>query len=253
MTGIYVSCALGLLSFIAFVIKCRKKRSVEGVYIKNVVSLFFIATAFSGVMFIINTYNSGSRGMLQYGVIVMFGLILGMLGDIYLDQKWVYPEHEKQYLYAGFITFLIGHIFYMVSIFMKLSEYVKLKPVHFIAAAAIAILIDIINLLLEKPTKQHYGSYKLIVTVYTFFVAGTFGSALTAAFFTRGTDAFVPFIIYAVGAALFLISDIILSPMYFGDGSKNTPANFILNHATYYIGQYIFALTIVLFSIRSIA
>ena len=106
---------------------------------------------------------------------------------------------------------------------------------------------NIFNLILEKPTKQHYGSYKLIVTVYTFFVAGTFASSLTAAIFTRGTEAFVPFVIYAIGAALFLISDIILSPMYFGDKSKNNPTNFILNHVTYYLGQYIFALTIVLF------
>ena len=221
MAGIYVSIALGCAALLSFLITCRKQRSVIGVFNKNIVSVFFIATAFFGIL---SALNSGN-----------------------LDQKWVYPDDMKKYLYAGFITFLIGHCFYISAIFSKLSEYVRLKPVHFIIAAAIAAVIDIGNLILEKPTKQHYGSYKLIVTVYTFFVAGTFASSLTAAIFTRGTEAFVPFVIYAIGAALFLISDIILSPMYFGDKSKNNPTNFILNHVTYYLGQYIFALTIVLF------
>ncbi len=244
MAGIYVSLALGAASLVAFLIKCRKQRSVIGVFNKNIVSLFFIATAFFGI---IKAIDTGNTGMTKYGVIMMFGLVFGMLGDIYLDQKWVYPDDNKKYLYAGFITFLIGHIFYITAVFRKLSEFVRLKPVHFIIAAAIAVAIDIFNLILEKPTKQHYGSYKLIVTVYTFFVAGTLGATATAAIFTYGTAGFVPFLIFAIGAALFLLSDVILSPMYFGDGSKNTPANFILNHLTYYIGQYIFALTIVMF------
>ena len=244
MAGIYVSCALGAISLVSFMIKCRKQRSVVGVFNKNIVSVFFIATAFFGTL---NALNAANTGMVKYGIIVMFGLVFGMLGDIYLDQKWVYPDHNKQYLYAGFITFLIGHIFYLVAIFRKLSEFVKLKPMHFIIAAAIAVAIDIFNLLLEKPTKQHYGSYKFIVTLYTFFVAGTFGASVTATIFTFGTAAFVPFLIFAIGAGLFLLSDVILSPMYFGDGSKNTPANFVINHLTYYVGQYIFALSIVLF------
>lgn len=244
MTGIYLSVALGCAALIVFMIKCNKQRSVVGVFNKNIVSLFFIAVAFFGILKALGEEN---HSVVQYGLFLMFGLVFGMLGDIYLDQKWVYPEHEKQYLYAGFITFLIGHCFYIFAIFRKLSEYVKLEAKHFLIAAAVAAAVDIGNLILEKPTKQHYGSYKAIVSVYTFFVAGTLGATIAAAISTAGTEAFVPFLVYAIGALLFLVSDIILSPMYFGDGSKNTPANFVLNHLTYYVGQYMFALTIVLF------
>lgn len=244
MTGIYVSIALGCISLIIFMIKCNKQRSVIGVFNKNIVSIFFIATAFFGTL---KALGDGNASVTKYGLFLVFGLAFGMLGDIYLDQKWVYPNDEKKYLYAGFITFLIGHCFYIIAIFRKLGEYVKLEAKHFIIAAAVAAAVDIGNLILEKPTKQHYGSYKAIVSVYTLFVAGTLGASLTAAIFTYGTGAFTAFVVYAIGALLFLVSDIILSPMYFGDGSKNTPANFILNHLTYYVGQYMFALTIVLF------
>lgn len=244
MTGIYVSIALGIAALIPFLVKCRKQRSVIGVFNKNIVSIFFIATAFFGVM---RAINAGDMSVVKYGVIIMFGMAFGILGDIYLDQKWVYPEDNDKYLYAGFIVFLIGHIFYMCSIFIKLSEYKALKPTYFISTAVIAAVIAIGNLILEKPTKQHYGKFKTILVLYAFFVAGTLGASLTAAFVTKGTDAFIPFVVYAVGAVFFLLSDVILSPMYFGDGSKNTPANFIINHVTYYLGQYLFALTIVLF------
>ena len=244
MTGIYASIALGAAALVSFIVTCRKQRSVTGVFNKNIVSVFFIAVAFFGI---INALGTGNVQLAKYGVIMMFGLVFGMLGDIYLDQKWVYPNHEKQYLYAGFITFLIGHCFYLYAIFDKLSQEITLKPIHFILTAAIALVVDVGNLILEKPTKQHYGSYKLIVSLYTFFVAGTFGATVTGAIFTHGTEMFIPFLVYAIGAGLFLVSDIILSPMYFGDGSKNTPMNFILNHVTYYLGQYMFALTIVLF------
>ena len=234
MAGIYVSCALGAAALVSFLIGYRKKRTVIGVFNKNVASIFFIAVAFFGI---IKALGASDIATAKYGLLIMFGLV----------QKWVYPDDMAKYLYAGFIVFLIGHIFYITAVFRRLSEFVKLKPVHFIIAAAIAVAIDIFNLILEKPTKQHYGSYKLIVTVYTFFVAGTLGATATAAIFTYGTEGFVPFLIFAIGAALFLLSDVILSPMYFGDGSKNTPANFVINHLTYYIGQYIFALTVVLF------
>lgn len=244
MTGIYVSIALGCAALILFMIKCNKQRSVGGVFNKNIVSIFFIAVAFFGTF---KALGDDNHSMIQYGLCLMFGLVFGMLGDIYLDQKWVYPDDEKKYLYAGFITFLIGHCFYIFAIFRKFSEFVKLEAKHFLIAAAVAAVVDIGNLILEKPTKQHYGSYKAIVSVYTFFVAGTLGASLTAAIFTHGTEGFVPFLVYAIGALLFLVSDIILSPMYFGDGSKNTPVNFVINHLTYYIGQYMFAFTIVLF------
>ena len=54
----------------------------------------------------------------------------------------------------------------------------------------------------------------------------------------------VPYIVFTLAGGLFLISDIILSGQYFGP--RNTPVNFVLNHVTYYIAQYLIALTIIL-------
>ena len=36
--------------------------------------------------------------------------------------------------------------------------------------------------------------------------------------------------------------------MYFGEG-KNTPVNFVLNHVTYYLAQYLIALSVYYFAV----
>ena len=50
-------------------------------------------------------------------------------------------------------------------------------------------------------------------------------------------------IVMSVGALLFLLSDLVLSGMYFGE-NKNTKGNIILNHTLYYAAQFCMAATI---------
>ncbi len=223
---VYSTVAMGALSLLFFLIKCKDKRSVEGVFLKNFASIFFILTAIQGTV-------SNSEHY-KYGILIICGLIFGMLGDIYLDQKWVYPDDKKQYLYAGFIAFGFGHLFYIPAM-IKMAE-LELK--YLLIPLAVGIIVAIGNLLLEKPMKQNFGEYKVIVTIYGFMLSFMAATAVMCAILTGKTA----FIVFAAGGVLFLISDLILSPMYFGEG-KNTPMNFILNHVTYYAGQYLIALT----------
>lgn len=218
----------GFVFLMWFMIKCNKQRSVEGVFIKNFTSIFFILTA------VLGTYLNPD--FWQFGLTVVVGGAIGMLGDIYLDQKWLYPEHKSQYLTIGFITFGIGHLFYIGGMFKVLSFTAK----DIIVPAIIAVLVTVVNAILEKLTHQDYGKFRLIVCIYTLVLSFMMGTAFWAMIKTRQTA----FIVYFIGGALFLLSDVILSPMYFAiKQDKNTPVNFVLNHTTYYLGQYLIALT----------
>ena len=240
MAMICVCCALGAVSLISFLANYNKKRTVIGVFNKMIVSLFFIAVAFFGIIEAVNAFNGP---VIKYGLCIMFGLVFGLLGDIYLDQKWVYVKDMKQYLNAGFIVFAIGHIFYCVALSRMAGLTFKWMCIGFGLGAVVAVG----NLILEKPTKQKFGQFKAIATVYACFVGATPGFALAAFLKTLIVDGTfnVAFLVFDIGAVFFLLSDLILSPMYFGEG-KNTPKNFVLNHLTYYIGQYMFALSVVL-------
>ena len=225
---IYCSIAIGLVFFVLFVIKCHKQRSVGGVFIKNAISAFFIITAVIAVLQNPTQY--------KYGVLILAGLVFGMLGDIYLDQKWVYPEDDKKYLYAGFISFAIGHLFYIPAIYITAEiplKYIWI-PIAFGAFVSAFVLIS------EKPTKQHFGEFKITVMLYGLIVAGMAGTSMLAAFYTKQPT----FICCAIGGVMFLLSDLILSPMYFGPKEKNNPTNFFINHLTYYIAQYLLAFSI---------
>lgn len=220
---------IGAFFLVAFLLKCKDKRSVTGVFLKNATSIFFILTAVCGIV-----KNSASW---KYGLLIVVGLVFGMLGDIYLDQKWVYPKDMKQYLYAGFICFGIGHLFYIPALVTTAHIGMKLMVIPVIAGIVVAAG----NLVLEKTMKQKFGQYKAIVTVYSFILAAMVATAVVAAFVSKHPA----FIVYAIGSVLFLVSDLVLSPMYFGEG-KNTPTNFIVNHVTYYLGQYMIAFSVAL-------
>lgn len=227
----YLSFGIGMCFLVVFMVKCCKKRSVPGVFIKSLTSVFFLLTATTGAF-----NNTDNPDVWRYAMLIVMGGILGLMGDIYLDQKWLYPEHSDQYLYLGFTSFGIGHFFYMGAMY----THAKLTFKDMLIAFGIGALITIINLILEKPTKQRYGKFYAIVTVYCLILGTMTGTALVAYIKTRQ----ISYLVYTIGAALFLLSDVILSPMYFAiKQDRNTPLNFVLNHTTYYVGQYLIALT----------
>ncbi len=225
----YLSIGLGMVALIAFMVKCNKQRSVGGVFIKNITSLFFLFTTATAVY-----YN---QDFWKYGILVLIGGVFGMLGDIYLDQKWVYPEHNDNYLYAGFISFGIGHFFYIGAIFLHLGFGLK----DFLVPVIVGVVVAAFTLITEKPTKCHFGKFKAIVTVYCLVIGTMAGTALWAMIQTGFS---VQYIVFVAAAVLFLLSDIILSSMYFG--TKNTPVNFVLNHTSYYFAQFLIAFTVFL-------
>ena len=84
----------GAVFLILFIMKCKNERSVTGVFLKNAASVFFILTA------ICSCYQNPDHW--RYGMLIISGLVFGMLGDVYLDLKWVYPNDMKKYLIMGF-------------------------------------------------------------------------------------------------------------------------------------------------------
>lgn len=231
MAIIYVTCGCGLVSLISFLVTCCKKRSVTGVFNKALTSILFILTAIFAI-FIRNDLE-----VMQYGLLIAAGLVFGLLGDIFLDQKWVYPDDMGKYLVAGFAVFGIGHVFYCVALFREYDFGVR----DLIFPAVFAVVVDVGNYIISKLTKLNFGKFKTILIVYCYIIAFMVGMAIWAALTVKDAAS----IIFAAAGVLFLLSDIVLSPMYFGEG-KNTPVNFFINHITYYLAQYFIALSVVL-------
>ncbi|MGP1544322.1 MAG: lysoplasmalogenase family protein [Candidatus Fimenecus sp.] len=226
--GLFViALTFGIVAVCVFLILRVRRGGIAGTISKAVASFFFVLTCVSAS--IVSPKYLGIKAM------ILLGLVLGMLGDIWLDLKWTYPKDIKPWLYSGFISFMLGHLFFIPAIMFQS----KMKPLFIMLSILIAIIIGGIATALEKVMKLNYGSYKLIVFLYASVLMCTAVTALFACIQT-GFKVSV-FIVILIGSVFFAISDLILSGTYFGDKSKNTPTSVILNHVTYYIAQYAIA------------
>lgn len=219
---------IGILATAVFLVLRVKRGGIAALYAKAVASLCFIATAVAA--------TNENRSFLGFGSWMTIGLVCGLLGDVWLDLKWIYLQDKDSYLYSGFIFFLLGHICFITAVFGA-SPY---TPLSAVIAVAAALVIAVVAILLEKPLKMHYGKFKWIVFLYSLTLSMTMTMAMVTAVLTH----FEPmWCVMSVGGLLFLLSDLVLSGMYFGEG-KNTKFNVILNHTLYYAAQFIMAATV---------
>ena len=222
--------ALGAICLTFFLIEKVKKYSIKATLIKAATSFLFILLA------AICIFKNGGE---LFGTFVIAGLSLGLLGDIWLNFKYVFKEHERVFTYAGFICFAIGHIFYISGMVLTLAYplqwYAYLIPVVF------GLLCGGLILLLEKPLKYQYGEYKLICLIYGIHLFTTVGTSGFLAIFHKFSV--VTYNMLFIGAILFALSDLILCGTYFGEG-KERPFDIISNGVTYYAAQYLIAFSL---------
>ena len=226
----FIALALGIIATVAFLVKRVKEGGVKAAMLKAFASTLFIATGVAAAATVINAEK------FSFALFVVMGLVMGLMGDIWLDLKWVYPETNDTYTFAGFGSFMIGHFFYLAGLFIHYADFAK--PMYIVIPAVIALLLGGGVVILEKPMKMVYGKFKAITGVYGFvlgFMTFLSGSLALMYNFKEMTLNFM-----FVGGVLFLLSDLILSGTYFGEG-KRRPVDIVTNHVAYYAAQFVIA------------
>lgn len=216
-------CACGILAGLFIVIRAVYGACIEGLLAKTLASFAFVMCALFAVM-------KAQIDLLPF-MLICVGLICGMVGDIILELKVIYPSDQSSYLNSGMISFGLGHLFYVVAMSCIASGVgVKiLAPLLISAGGAIAfaILIVVIG---KKVLKLQFGNFFYQTMAYSFMLA--FATILA---FIYAFSAPLLFIM-AAGLLLILLSDVVLSQQYFG-GKENSRVYHILNHTLYYAGQ----------------
>ena len=154
---ILIVCAA--IALVAYVREKVKAYSLKAVLIKSVVSALFIAVGVYGLH-----VSAASGGANPIGVLVVMGLVCGLLGDIWLDLKYVFPEQDLVFTYAGFAVFGIGHVLYIAGMLVRF--YPPGGMLHVLVPIVLGIVLSAVNALLEKPMKLDYGRMKPVVLVY---------------------------------------------------------------------------------------
>ena len=226
--GVYIALlSLGVLLIIFFLCERIRKPSIKAVLVKTGASLIFISICSYGLYL---HYHS------IIALMFVIGMVFGMLGDIFLELKVVFPNEEKTLMMAGFVTFGIGHVFFITG--MLKEFYHNESVLYIILPFVFGLIMAVVTLLMEKPMKLNYGNMKITVLVYAVLLFSMTGTAISMSILHKFASTSLIFL--TIGGALFAISDLILSEAYFG-GKEDSPYVSIFNIATYYSAQYLLA------------
>ena len=228
----YVFLTIGLIVTVVFLSKRTAKVTLNVAFLKSVASMCFILT---GLFAFVGNENCPRI----VGALVAVGAAWGMLGDIALDLKYVFKKHEKSYTNAGFVSFLVGHVFYIAAMYFAFG-YNKLA---LIMGVVCAILASTFVLYCEPLLKVKFGDYKLI----TFFYMGVLGAVTGVAIgYAISSGYSLAQTLLNAGFMLFLASDCVLSDLYFSldERKKTKRASIIINHALYYSAQFCIAISL---------
>ena len=221
--------AFGVVFIIMFLVKRVVKATAKAAFIK----------AMTSVCFILAWLVLAKQHMSDFTMFIGGGLLFGLLGDIWLDLKFCYPSDDDLFTKLGFSSFAIGHIFYIAAVIFGVSG--GFKPLAAVCALGVAVIAALVVFFGEKAMKLHYGAYKMISTLYGALLFFMTAFAIFSAIF-GGVKENMHLLVMGIGGVFFVISDLILSGTYFGEG-KNRPVDIITNHVTYYLAQFIIALS----------
>ena len=234
MTLCIILLVCGALSLAVFLREKLRGPTLRAAMCKSVTSALFVALA-------VCAWVRAARGaqLPILGAFVVPGLVFGLMGDIWLDLKYVYREDDAPLTYAGFAVFGAGHVLYQLGLILQF--YVHGRPGCVLIPLGLAIVLSFGNVLMEKPMKLRYGVMKPVVIAYGFllFLTVLLSGALAL---MHGWEETALNVFFAA-SVLFALSDLILSGTYFGEG-KDRPADIVLNYLSYYPAQFLIALSL---------
>ena len=191
---------------------------------KGIASLCFIAL---GVVSLITSQMSAT------GVLVFVGLCLGLVGDEVIALCQNLPKYDMQFFLGGGSFFIVGHILYIIALFLHGELNIACLVVSFVVIAALSLIY-------EKYRKFYKGSMKYSLMLYMGVVIFMAATAI-GVFFKQLT---VGAGLFAIGGIFFAVSDNILFAYKLGENPKFKQN--ILLHAAYYLAQLAIACSIAL-------
>ena len=176
-------------------------------------------------------------------LLTICGMVFALLGDVWLDLKDTHLDSQRFYMFCGFSCFMICHLFFIVAMGMNYALPHWAWPV----ALAFGLVVAAFNILTERPMGMDFGVYRWIVTAYSFIIgtATLLPWAYAIHIWNEPGHSLQP-AVFAIGMLLFLLSDLVLSQIYFNkDKDKaNKRINYVLNYLFYFGGQYTLALSL---------
>ncbi|HML68447.1 MAG TPA: lysoplasmalogenase family protein [Clostridia bacterium] len=208
-----------------FIVQERKQHLLAALLLKAGASLLFVLAGF--VAFSLAFLPS-------FGRMIVLGLMLGAIGDVCLNLRFLLTGRARLIFLFGIGAFLLGHIAYLVAL-------IGLDPMALLYALPIAAALSFVLIRFVLARIEVSGAIKVFGIVYlcvVFLMACVCVALFVLAPLSPGRA------VFAAGALLFAASDVFLVFNQFG--KKAYPSFRALNLSLYYLGQVCICLTIAL-------
>lgn len=226
----YISLAvLGILIQVAFIVVENKKKYVPAVCLKGLASVVFVIYGWLCGRWVL---QSGEDTIAKF---IFIGLILGALGDVLLNLRFCVKKGSQAVFFAGIAAFLAGHIFYILYAGKQIKETWGMYMLVGIVLAAVILFFVFTKL---KDIKM---GFKIFGGVYIGIVSVMASMAMGCLIEFQTT----PRVLFAVGAVLFLVSDVVMVFNTFG--KKQRLSLRATNLLLYYVGQLLIGATLTFF------
>ncbi|MBP1761525.1 MAG: YhhN family protein [Firmicutes bacterium] len=216
-------CIIGFAIQIAFILVENKKKYVPAVILKGSAALVFI---------IIGVLSMQLAANHSFARLVVIGLLLGGIGDVFLNLRFVFEKSGQKIFLLGIASFLSGHIMYLVA--LSLLSTNLLVSLIFGAVAAGILLYWIFSKIAEVQKAFKIFGYVYIgaIVLMTAVAIGNFISN------PGSTSA----LLYVIGAVFLTASDVIMIFNTFGGTQKFSMR--AANLSLYYLGQLLIAISL---------
>lgn len=213
---------IGFAADIFFIVIEGKGNMRAAVFLKGGASLFFVALAVFGI---------ACLGGNSFRWLIAVGALLGVGGDVFLNLRYLLPPARQNGVFAvGIGSFLLGHIAYVIALGQTDGRAVLIALP--IALCAYLPVYFAARKLLDVPQGIYpFGLFYIFCVMFMF--------TLSAVVLCRVPS--FPHAVFAVGAFLFMTSDLILCYQLFGRKKFAVLRPLLL--VLYYLGQMLICLT----------
>ena len=215
---IYVLIVLCAALAVMFLRVESQKKYVPAVVLKGLASLCFV---------VIGVLCSPGTAMAKR---IVWGLVVGCAADVLLNLRLVFPKKGQPIFLVGILVFLAGHIVYLAAVLPLASNSLVCVFVGLVLTAL--LMIWIFKRITAKPAFKIFGVVYIGAIMLLNCVA--VGNLIASPSAFTG--------VFALGAVLFLVSDIVLILNTFGKEFRQSLRN--TNIGLYYAGQILIAISL---------
>ena len=220
---VYFALALSIIMTVNFIVFQTLRDGVLSFVLKMFASVCFIVLGIAGYA----TSVGMGLGSSTIGLLMLGGACFGMVGDGVLALRELEDKRDFFITLCGMIAFAIGHIFYYTALIL-------LAGFSFLPLVIGAIITSLIMIVSTLVMKLNFEKLFIPTIVYAFMLATTMVQAIYVAIVLGGSLASI---LLAVGFVLFLLSDLVLSLIYFIPQNRGDKKLYVINYTLYYLAQ----------------